>query len=60
MIARLTQQLSLPLPAPLEADAALFPRVDGYLPTTGDALAAYFARCAEAGTLLPPPALPFD
>ena len=52
--------LSLPTPAPLATDSALFPRCDRYAPVTVEAIADYFGRCAAARALLPPPLLPFD
>lgn len=51
--------LKLTSPAPLVTDASLLPP-GGYRPTTGGAVAAYFATCLKAGALLPPPAIPFD
>lgn len=56
----LFDSLGLPFPAPFVTDAALFPASAAYRPQTGVAIAAYFAACAEAGTVLPPPELPFD
>lgn len=58
-VAELLSSLALIPPAPLVTMPALFPCVE-YRPTTGDALAAYFARCRAAGSLLPPPDIPFD
>ncbi len=60
LCATLIEALGLSVSAPLRVDAALFPPCDPYRPVTADALAAYFADCAEAGGLLPPPAIPFD
>lgn len=51
---------ALDLSAPLAADSSLFPACPTYAPTTGDALAAYFAACLKAGKVLPPPPIPFD
>ena len=59
-VADLAADLALPAPAPLAADAALFPIGNEYRATTGDALAAYFAACRAARAPLPPPAIPFD
>lgn len=56
----LLRALDIAVPAPLRIDAALFPPCEAYQPVTADALADYFAACAEAGVLLPPPAIPFD
>lgn len=52
--------LRIPVPMPLMTDAALFPGMDHYRPTTRGAVTAYFSECARAGALLPPPELPFD
>jgi hypothetical protein len=52
--------LKIAAPAPLRLDAGIFPSCEAYRPVTTDALTSYFAACAEAGTLLPPPAIPFD
>lgn len=60
LCAALLDALGLAAPAPLRTDPALFPPRNSYRPVTTDALAAYFAACAEAGALLPPPAIPFD
>lgn len=46
--------------APLETTLTLFPMPESYLPTTGDAIAAYFDECRLARRLLPPPNIPFD
>ncbi len=52
---------SLGLAAPsLATEPASFPGADAYRPTTAKAVTAYFADCARAGMLLPPPELPFD
>ncbi|MBV9850056.1 MAG: hypothetical protein JO250_10325 [Armatimonadetes bacterium] len=59
-IAALQTALALITPAPLVTAPALFPRNVPYVPVTGDAIADYFRCCAEAGTVLPPPPLPFD
>ncbi len=56
----LLQTLDLPFPAPLVTVPELFPSVGGYAPATGEQITAYFAACRAAGTLLPPPAIPFD
>ncbi len=58
-MADLLGALTLVPPAPLVTAPALFPRAE-YCPTTGDALAAYFTQCRAAGSLLPPPDIPFD
>jgi len=58
-VADLLGALALAPPAPLAVAPSLFPRAD-YRPTTGEPLAAYFARCRAAGSLLPPPDIPFD
>lgn len=52
--------LAITSPAPLVTAPNLFPRVGDYLPTTGSAITAYFDACRAAGTLLPPPPIPFD
>ncbi len=52
--------LALPRPAPLTTEPSLFPPCDGYAPTTGGAIADYFAACRAAGSVLPPPPIPFD
>lgn len=57
-VAALLDALSLPPPAPLSVNPALFPALAP--PPLGDALRGYFAACRAAGTLLPPPDLPFD
>jgi hypothetical protein len=51
---------ALALDAPLTTEPALFPSPALYCPTTGDAIAAYFASCRAARSVLPPPPLPFD
>jgi len=60
MAAGLLDALALPLPAPLVTAPALFPGAESYAPRTGQQVAAYFDACRAAGTLLPPPAIPFD
>lgn len=52
--------LAMTAPVPFVTVPTLFPRTDNYLPTTGSAITAYFDSCREVGTLLPPPAIPFD
>ncbi len=59
-VEELRQALALPTPAPWVADADLFALCDGYRPVTGAAIAAYFAACERANSLLPPPPIPFD
>lgn len=56
----LLSALGLSATAPLRVDAGMFPPCAAYSPVTMDALTSYFAACAETGTLLPPPAIPFD
>ena len=60
LIGDLAATLTLPVPAPLTLNPALFPRCHAYAPQTLAAIADYGVRCAEARTLLPPPPLPFD
>ena len=60
LTADLLARLALPAPALLTTNPALFPRRVPYAPATADAITDYFARCAEAGDVLPPPPLPFD
>jgi hypothetical protein len=59
-VADLLHTLALPPPAPLVTAPQLFPSVEGYTPTTGGQITAYFAVCRASGSLLPPPAIPFD
>ena len=54
----LVNALALPTPVPLSIVPALFPALTP--PPLSDALRDYFAACHVAGTLLPPPDLPFD
>lgn len=56
-VSALVGTLTLPVPAPLTLAPALFPALP---PPLSDALRDYFAACHTAGTLLPPPDLPFD
>lgn len=56
----LLSALGISATAPLRVDAGMFPPCAAYKPVTMNALASYFAACAEAGTLLAPPAIPFD
>ena len=60
LCAVLLQALGLIVPVPLRVDAAMFAPRGAYRPVTVGALTSYFTACAEAGTLLPPPAIPFD
>ena len=60
LTADLLARLALPVPAPLTTAPALFPSSGAYAPVTKAPIADYFARCAEAGAVLPPPHLPFD
>ncbi len=57
-ISALVNTLPLPVAAPLTVAPALFPALPP--PPLSDALRDYFAACHAAGTLLPPPDLPFD
>ncbi|MDQ2801029.1 MAG: hypothetical protein M3Y13_15460 [Armatimonadota bacterium] len=59
-ITDLLPALTMTTPAPFVTAPNLFPRTDVYLPATGRAITAYFDACRAAGTLLPPPAIPFD
>lgn len=59
-VGNLHSSLRLPVAAPLAVNAVLFPLPNDYVPATGMAIAAYFADCRRAGTLLPPPPIPFD
>jgi len=59
MVQQLLDALALPLPAPVVTDVSLLPVCD-YQPTTIAAIAAYFEECRRAGTLSPPPPIPFD
>ena len=59
-VADLLPALALPSPAPLVTAPQWFPRVEGYAATTGKQITAYFDACRASGTLLPPPAIPFD
>lgn len=59
-VADLLHALALALSAPLITAPELFPCVEGYTPTTGERITAYFAACRASGALLPPPAIPFD
>lgn len=57
-VSALVSTLALPIPAPLTLAPALFPALPP--PPLSEALQDYFAACHAAGTLLPPPDLPFD
>lgn len=57
-VSALGNALALPIPAPLTLAPALFPALPP--PPLSEALLEYFAACRVAGTLLPPPELPFD
>lgn len=59
MMQELLPALALTAPAPMTTHQTLLPP-GGYWPTTGLAIDAYFAACRQAGSLLPPPAIPFD
>ncbi len=60
LCAGLLSALGISATAPWRVDAGMFSPCAAYRPVTMDALTSYFAACAEAGTLLPPPAIPFD
>ena len=60
LVGDLLHALALPFPAPPVTVPELFPDAGSYTPTTGDQIAAYFEACRAAGSLLPPPAIPFD
>ena len=60
LAADLVAALGLPVTAPLTTHPTLFPRCDLYAPATREAIADYFACCAAARAVLPPPPLPFD
>lgn len=56
-VSALVNMLALSIPSPLTLAPTLFPALP---PPLSDALLEYFAGCHAAGTLLPPPDLPFD
>lgn len=60
LVGGLLGALGLSFPAPLVTAPALFPGSEDYAATTGGQVAAYFDACRTAGSLLPPPAIPFD
>ena len=52
--------LEIPLPCPLVTEPDCFPFAAKYQPGTSLEIFTYFALCQQAGSLLPPPDLPFD
>lgn len=60
LMAALLGALGLSFPAPLVTAPALFPGAEKYVATTAERIAAYFEACRAVGSLLPPPAIPFD
>ncbi len=60
LVTGLLGALALSFPAPLVVAPELFPGSGEYAATTGEQVTAYFDACRAAGSLLPPPAIPFD
>ena len=60
LVVSLLGALGLTLPTPLVMAPELFPGAVDYVATTGEQIMAYFDACRAAGSLLPPPVIPFD